>query len=274
MFYNQQMQGADEMEIQAEQAFEFLVQHLAQIPPNISRHSLAALRYAHLYLPDVVPRFWQARASGTPTVDLGDEQYTVFYDAAWELARIGVLRPGRVAPRGMEHPTDFGDHWSITKFGFEWLARASSRPFLDMSRMSEVLAGFVPAFGPGFGQRAVEAVRTYRTANYLAACSMAGAAAESILLAAAVAKKRDEAKILKMYEAAGGRARVTTYVTGQATTAVQRQFVAALHILHYWRDDAAHGQQTTISEVEAYSAISELLRLAQFASDRWTELTS
>ncbi len=33
MFYNQQTQGADEMEIQAEQAFEFLVQHLAQITP-------------------------------------------------------------------------------------------------------------------------------------------------------------------------------------------------------------------------------------------------
>ena len=140
------------MEIQSEQAFEFLIQHLAQIPPNIQRHSLAALRYAHLYLPDIVPRFWQTRTSGTPTVDLTDEQYAVFYDAAWELARIGVLRPGRVAPRNMEQPNDFGDHWSITKFGFDWLARTSSRPFLDMSRMSEVLAGFVPAFGPGFGQ--------------------------------------------------------------------------------------------------------------------------
>jgi hypothetical protein len=95
-----------------------------------------------------------------------------------------------------------------------------------------------------------------------------------ILLAAAVSKSGDEAKILKTYGAAGGRARITTYVTGQATSAVQRQFNAALNILHYWRDDAAHGQQTTISEVEAYSAISELLRLAQFASDHWAELTN
>ena len=95
---------------------------------------------------------------------------------------------------------DFGDLWSISRFGFGWLAQASKRPFLDMSRMSEVLAGFVPHFGLGFGQRAVEAVRTYRTANYLAACSMAGAAAESILLAAAIAKSKNEGKILKMYE--------------------------------------------------------------------------
>lgn len=204
---------------------------------------------------------------------MSDEHYTVFYDAAWELARIGVLRPGRVAPRNMETANDFGDHWSITKFGFEWLAKASSRPFLEMSRMSQVLAGFVPKFGAGFGQRAVAAVRTYRTANYLASCTMAGAAAESILLAAAIAKSGDETKTLKMYEAAGGRSRVTTYLTGQATSSVQRQFVAALHVLHYWRDDAAHGQQTTISEVEAYSAISELLRLAQFVSDQWADLT-
>ena len=102
---------------------------------------------------------------------------------------------------------------------------------------------------------------------------MAGAAAELILLAAAIAKSGDEAKTLKMYEFAGGRARVTTHLTGQATSSVQRQFVAALHILHYWRDDAAHGQQTTISEVEAYSATSELLRLAQFVSDHWEDLT-
>ncbi|MGD0446764.1 MAG: hypothetical protein ABSA39_22740 [Edaphobacter sp.] len=85
------------MEIQSEQAFEFLIQHLAQIPPNIQRHSLAALRYAHLYLPDIVPRFWQTRTSGTATVDLTDEQYAVFHDAAWELARIGVL-PSAVSP--------------------------------------------------------------------------------------------------------------------------------------------------------------------------------
>jgi hypothetical protein len=118
-----------------------------------------------------------------------------------------------------------------------------------MSRVAQVLAGFVLKFGAGFGQRAVEAIRTYRTANYLASCSMAGAAAESILLAAAIAKSGDEAKTLKMYESSGGRVRVTTYVTGQATSSLQRQFVAALHILHYWRDDAAHGQKTTISEV-------------------------
>jgi hypothetical protein len=39
--------------------------------------------------------------------------------------------------------------------------------------------------------------------------------------------------MLKMYEAAAGRTRVTGYVTGQATDSVKRQFEAALHILHF-----------------------------------------
>lgn len=40
--------------------------------------------------------------------------------------------------------------------------RSSLPSVLDMSRMSQVLAGFAPTFGPGFGQRAVETARTYR----------------------------------------------------------------------------------------------------------------
>jgi hypothetical protein len=111
---------------------------------------------------------------------------------------------------------DFGDHWSITEFGFQWLADASKRSYLDMSRLSEIFASFTGRFGPGFAQRAVEAVRTYRTGNYLSACAMVGAAAESILLAVAIAKKGNEAEVLKMYQNSGGRSRVTTYVTGKS----------------------------------------------------------
>jgi hypothetical protein len=87
-------------------------------------------------------------------------------------------------------------------------------------------------------------------------------------------KSGDEAKILKTYQNAGGRSRLTTYVIGNTTPSVARQFASALHVLHYWRDDASHGVHTTISEVEAQAAISELIRLAQFASDHWADLTT
>jgi hypothetical protein len=34
--------------------------------------------------------------------DIGDEEWRPFYEAAWELCRIGVLTPGRFAPKGQE----------------------------------------------------------------------------------------------------------------------------------------------------------------------------
>ena len=52
-----------------------------------------------MYLPDLIMRFWQACGSAIPFSDLTDEHSRPFYDAAWELARIGVMRPGRVAPK-------------------------------------------------------------------------------------------------------------------------------------------------------------------------------
>jgi len=262
------------MPLRTEEAYDFLISHLATIPAHINRHALASTRYAHMYLPDIMPRFWQARGSTTPFSELTDEHSQPFYDAAWELARIGVIRPGRVAPKGLEMANDFGDHWSITEFGFQWLADASKRSYLDVSRLSDIFASFSGRFGPGFAQRAVEAVRTYRTSNYLSACAMVGAAAESVLLALAIAKKGNEAEVLKMYRNAGGRSRVTTYVAGTSSPSVARQFQAALHVLHFWRDDASHGVHTTISEVEAHAALSELIRLAQFASDNWDDLTA
>jgi hypothetical protein len=258
------------MPLRTEEAYEYLIRHLATVPTNIGRSPLVSTRYAHLYLPDLMTGFWKVGGS----TNLSDEQCRPFYDAAWELARIGVIRPGRVAPKGMELANDFGDLWSITEFGFCWLAEASKRPYLDISRLSEIFAAFTDLFGPGFAQRAVEAVKTYRALNYLSACAMSGAAAESILLATAIAKKGDGAEILKMYSAATGRSRVTTYVTGQSTEPIRRQFLAALQILSYWRDDAAHGVHTTISEVEAYVALNGLVRLAQFTTDNWDDLTA
>jgi len=41
---------------------------------------------------------------------------------------------------------------------------------------------------------------TYRTSNYLASCVMSGAAAESILLAVAIAKVKSEQKVLAEYK--------------------------------------------------------------------------
>jgi hypothetical protein len=142
------------------------------------------------------------------------------------------------------------------------------------SRLAQVLQTFSKHFGDGYAQRATEAVATYRTANYLASCVMAGAAAESILLALAIAKEKDEAKVLTEYNTSGGRRRVTKLLTQGVTQSVVAQLETALQVLHYWRDDAGHGSMTTIIEIEAHASLTQLLRLAQFASDHWDALTT
>jgi hypothetical protein len=95
-------------------------------------------------------------------------------------------------------------------------------------------------FGPGFLQRATEAVQCHTFGVYIACCAMCGAAAESSLLAVATAKSGDEGATLAMYRAANGRRKVVDRV---------------------------------VSEIEAHEALARLLRFAQFATDNWGELT-
>jgi hypothetical protein len=164
-----------------------------------------------LWIPLFVRNFWHTR--DTHLVIEATAQYELyylpFYDAAWELCRIGVLRPGEVAPMGSSsYGRGFqGDGFSLTEFGRSWVQSASQHPPSDPSRFAEVLQPFVGHFGDGFAQRAAEAARCHRTTNYLACCVMAGAAAESILLAVAVAKVSDEGKVLAEYRGAHGRKR-------------------------------------------------------------------
>jgi hypothetical protein len=222
-----------------------------------------------LWIPYVVVSYWSAHdpAKGGDINTLAEDYVRPFYDAAWDLCRIGVLRPGQILPKGQAMGAGLfsGDGYSVTNFGWRWLKDASEHPLPDASRLSEVLGSFASKFGDGYRQRAAEAVRCYRTLNYLAACTMAGAAAESILLAAAIAKDGgDDERVLAAYKSQGGRGRVMTQLLGSAGTSVATQFQHASQILHYWRDEAGHGAATTISEIEAHTALHQLLRLAQF----------
>jgi hypothetical protein len=104
---------------------------------------------------------------------------------------------------------------------------------------------------------------------YLAACVMCGAAAESILLQVAITKKSDETGMLKLYNGRDGRRRITEIVVTGLQEHLARPIKFGAELLSYWRDDAAHGQATTISEVEADVALVRLLRLAQHVVDHW-----
>jgi hypothetical protein len=231
-----------------------------------------------LWLPIVVRNFWHRR---DPTFTPGNRfhqeaYYRPFYDAAWELCRIGVLRPGVIAPMG-ENTVGWGfqgDGFSLTEFGRGWVRTAAQHPPSDPSRFSEVLQPFIGRFGDGFAQRAAEASRCHRTTNYLACCVMAGAAAESILLAVAIAKMAGhEGKVLAEYRGPRGRKKITDRITGGLRQGLAEQFVMTSGILSFWRDEAAHGTRTTITEGEAQASLAQLLRFAQLTADNWAVLT-
>ena len=181
-----------------EDAFDFLVERLAALLATGGGGAIArsGTYGGDIWIPMVVAAYWQPRIARFNVGELQDEHFQPFYDAAWELCRIGVLRPGSFAPRGqaMGGQLFSGDGFSLTQFGREWLKNPTQRPIRDPSRLAGVLQSFARRFGDGYAQRATEAASTYRNANYLAACVMAGAAAESILLAVAIAKTGNEAR--------------------------------------------------------------------------------
>jgi hypothetical protein len=240
-----------------------------------------------IWIYEVATGYWGQKGKKLEELDYdAQEQLAIaFYDAAWLLCRRGVLRPGAAFPSGQSGANQlgqrgsaspyYGDGFSLTAWGREWVKRAArERPALpaDPSRLSEVLTQFRRLFGAGYAQRAAEAVLDWSTGNYLSACTMAGAAAESILLAVAIAKSKDERKVLAEYQSARGRSRVIARVVGNVPTGIGQGFKDALGILSYWRDDASHGVASTVGEIESHEAISRLLRLAQFTSDHWSVL--
>lgn len=257
----------------------YLRDEITNPPPRLP--VISESRYGcDLWLPIVVANFWRSRGHPTFTADPRQPQdaayYHPFYDAAWELCRIGVLRAGRNAPMGnMAAQSWFqGDGFSLTEFGRGWVQIAAQHPPSDPSRFNEVLQPFIGRFGEGFAQRAAEASRCYRTTNYLACCVMAGAAAESILLAVAIAKMAgNEGRVLTQYRSAQGRKGITDLITGGLRQGLAEQFVMTSGILNFWRDEAAHGTRTTITEGEAQASLAQLLRFAQLTADNWDTLT-
>jgi hypothetical protein len=197
-----------------------------------------------------------------------------FLSAAWSLCRRGILRPTVERMNGQVVPD--GGGYSITAFGRDWLEQ-TKKGFdyipLEPGRLAELLTKYAGKFGRGFHQRAQDAVRSHEAHAYFACCAMCGAGAESIFLALAIAKNGDEEETLKTYIAKNGRGRLEANLVGQQPPHIQSSFKAFTGLLKYWRDLTAHGQESEIEEVEAFTSVLLLLRFAQFASDHWEELT-
>ncbi len=223
------------------------------------------------YLKEIVRSSERIDPRGPPS-----QKYApVFYDAAWNLCRQGVLRPGVKDSIGAGPANGAStDGYSLTAVGRSWIEQGAPDVFLaDPDRLSQMFDKLSPRFDRGFSQRATEAVRCHRFGAYLGCCAMCGAAAESILLAVAVAKSGDERTTLGLYKSSNGRRKVIDQIVAQARQAISEPFRSATGLLSYWRDEAAHGLTSTISEIEAHTALARLLRFAQFTADNWEEIT-
>ena len=72
-------------------------------------------------------------------------------------------------------------------------------------------------------------------------------------------------------QVAGGKSKTSFLVNSRSRS--RKSSLADLSLLKYWRDAASHGRRSGIADNEAYTALAVLLRFAQFANDRWTDLT-
>lgn len=256
-----------------DEAIEYLVAYAAERPRSLYSN------YGYgLYLDNVILRFiTETERIGEHDAEQRVPQLSpIFLDAAWELCRMGVLRPGvRELGENATERGGGGGGYSLTEYGAQFVANPE-RPIFALlpGRFTSLIQPFRDRMGPGFLQRAAEGMRCYRASAYLAACSMWGAATESILLAIAIAKVGDEKKVLNAYKAAGGRQRVVNMVVGQSPPHIAGTFGSSTRLLSYWRDDASHGLASGISEVEAHEAVVQLIRFAQFVDDNWDALTT
>lgn len=199
-----------------------------------------------------------------------------FMAAAWELCRRGIVRPGVKDNKSQntdEGSAGFG--YSITPLGRLWLEEKDHGLFVppEPGRFGVMLEPFKHRFGAGFHQRATEALRAFNGNAYLATVVMCGAAAESVILAAAIAKAGDEGTVMAKYKGKSGRKAVEDSLLGQAPKEVREQYQAHASLLKYWRDESAHGTVTKIDGNHAYTTLLQVIRLCHFIDDYWEVLT-
>jgi hypothetical protein len=258
----------------AEQAEKFLIRWLRD--PGVRKSPYPSYGY-DVYLPNVMRDYLVEQGHLIDHVDGHLRPISSgFYAAGWELCRRGILRPG-IRTYGVQDTPDgsAGNGYSITPFGGQWIGESDRDDFVptEPGRFAEMLAPFQARFGPQFYERSQEAVRCYGAHAYLACCAMCGAAAESILLATAIAK-RDERSVLDMYNGARGRSRLENLLIGQAREQLRREFQGFLALLKYWRDEASHGGASRIGDNEALTSLAFVLRFAAFVRDNWDELAT
>ncbi len=260
------MDNANSVTLGTDQAIALIIKHLK------GGSGFGLTDYGYDLQPGQMAYRWARNINSHQEGEIVEKHGHVFYDAAWELCRRGIFRPG-VKTFGKQAVDDGG--YSLTEQGKEWLRSGVEKfELLDPSSRSKVLAGFKDRFGDGFHQRSQEAIKCQQAEAWLACCAMAGAASESVLLSLAVTKTKDEAKVLADYGARDGRRAITNLLVGKLPKHIAETLKTFLGLLAYWRDEASHGQLSDINVANADEAMRQLIHMAQWADRNWAELTA
>jgi hypothetical protein len=197
----------------------------------------------------------------------------IFFDAAWELCRRGIVRPG--VRRTNDQAVPEGGY-SLTSAGRAAIAEMDATGILltQPGSLAATLAAYRDRFGEGFHQRALEAIKCRNAEAWLGCCAMVGAAAESVLLAIAIAKVGNEDEVLAVYRQARGRQKVLNLIVGQANPQRRDTLTTFSAIISLWRDDAAHGQASPLGTANADEALRQLLHMCQWVDREWDQLTA
>jgi len=253
-----------------EDASDFLIDLIRDHPQNV-----AAYGY-DVWIQKAAEIFAQQQVRvGTPHFEIqGSVQLLSgpFMDAAWQLCRLGVLRPG--TKQSNLQSSGEGEGYSITQFGYKWLSERENGSYVptDSGRIGDLLTRRQDLFGTVYATRASEAARCYSAHAYYACCAMIGAAAESIVVTAGAAKLGEPAAS-RLYRGTAGRKALTDAVLKGTPDYVAREFRLHAELIGLWRDQSAHAEIVLIGEMEAFTNMRGLIKFASFAADRWQYLT-
>src|ERR1700683_3501088 len=150
------------MNLDHEDAFKILVAMLAARPDGYTDGNRPPMY--DVWIPRIMDEFFRSNridTKGDPSFYHREEfqgVWRVFYDAAWQLCRRGIFRPGMSCPEGQG--TGWGppgDGFALTNVGREWLKHAADAYFpTDPGRYVKTLERPGRLLGGGFLQRAGE----------------------------------------------------------------------------------------------------------------------
>lgn len=242
------IQGTKEYIVTHEDATKYTVSYLRNPPQD----SFGNYGY-DLYLDNVLIHYCKDKFSLNHW-DSEKERKTLsplFMDVCWELSRQGILRPYTRDIHGQG--TTQGSGYSITAFGMKWLKESDLDDYVptEPDRFAQMIEPYRAYFGVAFHHRAQEAIRCYNAHAYLACCTMAGSAAETILIS--IANKIDID-----FKPKENITKIRNKIISKSESGIKENLIAYSDIVKYWRDEGMHHNALDISPNKAYISLAML----------------